>query len=86
MAGAVARNPARNNFSPFRDEMPQGADIFIIDLQLGVDTEAADFPSPEYRPPLAPVIYGHGLYLRFVDFFSGLGFRLCRQLLGFGRG
>jgi hypothetical protein len=41
----IAINSSGNDFSPFRDKISQGSDILIVDDQIGICTEAADFLS-----------------------------------------
>jgi hypothetical protein len=52
MFGAVAGDPARNNFSPFADEITEGAGIFVIYAYLFVGAEAAYLPA--LKRPLFP--------------------------------
>jgi hypothetical protein len=48
MLCAVPRDPSRNNFPPFRDEISKDLWVFIIDIQFLIRTESADL-SPHER-------------------------------------
>jgi hypothetical protein len=43
--GAVTRDAPGHDFTAFRDKLFQGVKIFIVDTQIGISTETAEFPA-----------------------------------------
>jgi hypothetical protein len=47
MVGAIARDPSGHNFASFRYEVIENDRIFVVNFNIGVRAEAAEFSSVE---------------------------------------
>ena len=66
MLGAISRNAPGHDFTAFRNELFECIKIFIIDTQIGIGTEAAEFPAvKEFFSALSGVLH-FSYFARFV--------------------
>jgi hypothetical protein len=50
VAGTAARDAARRDLAPLRDEVPEPADVLVIDQADPIDAKLANFATPEPAP------------------------------------
>jgi hypothetical protein len=66
MFGAVTRDPSRDDFTPFSNEMSQYPGVFIIDIEGFIGTEAADL-SLDINPSSSIYRLPHAIILRPIS-------------------
>jgi len=74
----VSRNPTGNDFPPFCDKIPQNSRVLVIDAELLVGAEPADFaPQKGPPPPLASRSIRRSGSPPFVSLRSFLALACC---------